>query len=450
MSSTGRPEGEHRSAQREGTPVNLDAYARLDALPRERLGFLPTPLVEAPELARAIGVPQLWIKHDELIGFGFGGNKVRGLELLMADARARGADVIVTGAGAQSNHVRATAAAAAHAGMEAVAAYWGEAPEQAQGNLRLTRLLGAQTRFTNSADRAQVDTAIAGIASELRAAGRRPYAIPRGGACALGVLGHVLAARELHRQCASQQLSPGTIFLAVGSGGTLAGWLLGSALLGAEWRIEGVTVSRPADEVRARVVALAAEAAALLGVPAGHCRGRRGGARRSHRCGLWGAHCRWRCGDRACGSGTGVVFRSDLHRQGIGGPHRAGAGWALCRARSAGVPAHRGRAGAVRAGAEGTMKPWGSAAFAPRRVALVGASAEAGKAGRLLLDNLLASGPHEIVPIHPQRQQHRWPCRLRERCRGPWRDRSGGDRDAGRNDPASRPPIARWPAFRWP
>ena len=47
------------------------------------------------------------------------------------------------------------------------------------------------------------------------------------------------------------------------------------------------------------------------------------------------------------------------------------------------------------------MKPWGTAAFAPRRVALVGASAEAGKAGRLLVDNLLASGQHEIVAIHP-------------------------------------------------
>ena len=94
---------------------------------------------------------------------------------------------------AQRQHeadLRATAAAAAHAGMEAVAAYWGEEPPHAQGNLRLTRLLGAQTRFTNNADRAQVDAAIAGIANELRAAGRRPYAIPRGGACALGVLGH--------------------------------------------------------------------------------------------------------------------------------------------------------------------------------------------------------------------------------------------------------------------
>ena len=169
--------------------MNDAAFARLDALPRERLGLLPTPLAEAPALARAIGLPALWIKRDELIGFGFGGNKVRGLELLIGDARARGADVVVTGAGAQSNHVRATAAAAAHAGMQAIAAYWGEEPAAVQGNLRLTRLLGAQIRFTNNADRAQVDQAINHIAAEQRAAGRRPYPIPRGGACALGVLG---------------------------------------------------------------------------------------------------------------------------------------------------------------------------------------------------------------------------------------------------------------------
>jgi D-cysteine desulfhydrase len=244
------------------------ALSRLDALPRERLGLLPTPLAPAPALARAIGLNELWIKHDELIGFGFGGNKVRGLELLIGDAKARGADVVVTGAGAQSNHVRASAAAAAHAGMGCVAAYWGEEPGAVQGNLMLTRLLGAQTRFSNSADRAQVDVAIAQIVGELRDAGRKPYAIPRGGACALGVLGHVLAVRELLQQCEALGLRPGTIWLAVGSGGTLAGWLLGSKLFGASWRVEGVTVSRPAAEVRARVVTLAGEAAQVLGADA--------------------------------------------------------------------------------------------------------------------------------------------------------------------------------------
>ena len=243
------------------------ALACLEAFPRERLGLLPTPLTSAPELASALGMPELWIKHDELIGFGFGGNKVRGLELLLADAKLQRADVLVTGAGAQSNHVRATAACAAHGGMESIAVYWGTEPQTVQGNLRLTRLLGARTRFTNNMDRAHVDVAIGEVAAELRALGRRPYTIPRGGACALGVLGHVLAVRELSLQCASIGIRPRRVVLAVGSGTTLAGWLLGTALWAAPWQVEGVTVSRPAAEVRSRVAALAAEGAARLDLP---------------------------------------------------------------------------------------------------------------------------------------------------------------------------------------
>lgn len=248
--------------------MNAPILDRLAAFPRERLGFLPTPLRPATKLGAAIGAPEFWIKHDELIGFGFGGNKVRGLELLLADARAKGADAIVTGAGPQSNHVRATAAAAAHAGLPMTAIYWGEDPGVEQGNLRLTRMLGAQTRFTGNYERAQVDVGIAEAVRERLAAGQRPYAIPRGGACALGVLGHVLAAVELHEQCMTLGFEPGVIILAVGSGATLAGWLLGAAILGAPWRVEGVTVSRPAAEARARVQVLAAEAAALLDMPA--------------------------------------------------------------------------------------------------------------------------------------------------------------------------------------
>ena len=240
-------------------------FDRLDALPRERLALLPTPLTPAAQLGAAIGLPGLWIKHDELIGFGFGGNKVRGLELLLADARAQGADVLVTGAGAQSNHVRATAAAAAFAGMDTHAVYWGEPPAAVEGNLLLTRMLGATTTFTHSNDRSQLDGAITAVAADLRQAGRRPYSIPRGGACALGVLGHALAARELLAQCRALGLFPTRVLMAVGSGGTLAGWLLGSAALGAPWQLEGVTVSRPADEARARVLELSTQAAALLG-----------------------------------------------------------------------------------------------------------------------------------------------------------------------------------------
>jgi 1-aminocyclopropane-1-carboxylate deaminase/D-cysteine desulfhydrase-like pyridoxal-dependent ACC family enzyme len=238
---------------------------RLEALPRRRLGLLPTPLVPAPALGRAVGLPRLWLKRDDLLGFGFGGHKVRALELLVADALDRGADVLVTGAGPQSNHVRAAAAAAAHAGLELQAVYWGAPPQQPQGNLALVQLLGARCNFTYSADRASVDREIAALTAALAELGRRPYAVPRGGACALGVLGHALAAQELAQQCAAAGLAPGAVVLAAGSGGTLAGWLLARRLLGLPWRIEAVSVSRPAAEVRENVRRLAAGAAGLLG-----------------------------------------------------------------------------------------------------------------------------------------------------------------------------------------
>lgn len=237
----------------------------LKDIPRIPLAFLPTPIMEAPRLAAAIGGPRLWIKRDDLTGFGFGGNKIRGLEFLLAEAMAQGADTLVTGAGAQSNYVRAAAAAAAHAGLKMVAVYSGTPPAQAQGNYRLTRLLGAEVRFTGDPDRASVDGAIEATALELRSAGRRPYAIPRGGASVLGTLGYVLAVNELAEQCAAKGVVPDAIVLATGSCGTQAGLLAGMQLLRLPWRVEGFTVSRPVDEVRIRVLTLAQAAIERLG-----------------------------------------------------------------------------------------------------------------------------------------------------------------------------------------
>jgi 1-aminocyclopropane-1-carboxylate deaminase/D-cysteine desulfhydrase-like pyridoxal-dependent ACC family enzyme len=246
-----------------------DVLRRLADVPRRRLAIVPSPLHEVPRLAAAVGGPELWLKRDDLLGFGFGGNKVRGLELLVADALAAGADTLVTGAGPQSNHVRATAATAAVAGLDMVAVYWGTEPAASEGNLRLTRLFGAETRFTGESDRTSVDRGIAAVAAELRAAGRHPYEIPRGGATALGVVAHVLAADELHRQARERDRVPELVVVAVGSGATLAGWLLGTAVLGLRWRVVGYTVSRPAEEARARVSALAGETAAILGIDSG-------------------------------------------------------------------------------------------------------------------------------------------------------------------------------------
>jgi D-cysteine desulfhydrase family pyridoxal phosphate-dependent enzyme len=237
----------------------------LKNISRIPLAFLPTPFMEASRLAAEISGPRLWIKRDDLTGFGFGGNKIRGLEFLLADALARAADTLVTGAAPQSNYVRATAAAAAHAGLKMVAVYSGTPPPQGQGNYRLTLLLGAEIRFTGDPDRASVDGAIETTALELRSAGQRPYTIPRGGASVIGTLGYVQAVYELAEQCAAKGIVPDAIVLATGSCGTQAGLLAGVQLLRLPWRVEGFTVSRPVSEVQARVLTLAQAAIERLG-----------------------------------------------------------------------------------------------------------------------------------------------------------------------------------------
>src|SRR3984893_3984691 len=238
----------------------------LNTIPRVPLAHLPTQLIEAPRLAAAMGGPRLWIKRDDLTGLGFGGNKIRGLEFLLAEALAQGADTLITGAAPQSNSVRATAAAAADAGLAMVAVYSGTPPLEIEGNYRLTRLLGAEVRFTGNPDRASVDEAIETSEAELRAAGHRPYAIPRGGACVLGTLGYVQAAQELAEQCAVQGIVPHAIVLATGSCGTHAGLLAGVRALRLPWRVEGFTVSRPVEEVQGRVYTLAQAALSRLGL----------------------------------------------------------------------------------------------------------------------------------------------------------------------------------------
>lgn len=237
---------------------------RLDAIPRRNFVPGPTPLMRTHGLNKTIGGPELWMKRDDLIPIGFGGNKIRGLDYLIADALEKGADTIVSGAGTLSNHVRAVAMASVVSGLKSVAVYWGKAPDREEGNYRLVRMMGADIRFTEDYDRSSVDPMLDKVAEELKNDGHAPYVIPRGGACTLGVIGHVMAVRELLAQCQAMQVRPDTIILAAGSGCTLAGWLLGTRIFAAPWRVEAITVSRPADDARANVKRLGQEAAALL------------------------------------------------------------------------------------------------------------------------------------------------------------------------------------------
>ncbi len=233
--------------------------------PRFPLALLPTPFVEAPRLSKVLGGPRIFIKRDDLTGFGFGGNKVRGLEYYIGEALNQKADVIVTGAGPQSNHIRAAAAAARVAGLEVVAVMHDSRPVETQGNLLLDELLGVQLRFTNHPDRTRVDTEIEKVADELQRAGRRPYIIPRGGASALGALGYVEAVREINAQLETSGIHPSWLVLGTGSCGTQAGLLAGTKIYGAPYRILGITVSRPVTECLERITRLTRETTRLAG-----------------------------------------------------------------------------------------------------------------------------------------------------------------------------------------
>ncbi len=231
-------------------------------LPRVRLAELPTPLQPMDRFSEWLGGPRVLVKRDDLTGLALGGNKARKLEYLCGEAQARGCDVLVTGGGAQSNHARMTAAAANRLGLDCHLAVGGREPETYSGNLLLDRVLGATLHFTGADTYYEVESAIEKVAAGLTTDGRRPFAMPIGGASVTGAAAFVWAADEMLAQAAASELGDvDWVVVADGSGGTHAGLLAG---LGGEARVLGVDVgTRPdLDDVIPR---LAAEAAAHAG-----------------------------------------------------------------------------------------------------------------------------------------------------------------------------------------
>jgi D-cysteine desulfhydrase len=232
------------------------------------LALLPTPLQPAARLSAALAGPPILVKRDDLTGFALGGGKARKLEYLIGDALATGSDVLLTGGGPDSNHCQAAAAAARVAGLACELVLYGGEPPRPRLNLELARRFGASVEFTGDPDRASVDGALAGRAERLRAAGRRPYLIPRGGATSLGAVGYALAVDELAGQLADLDSEPEVVLVATGSCGTQAGLVAGTVAAGRRWRVVGAAVSRPPAECHDRVLRLARGCAALLRSPA--------------------------------------------------------------------------------------------------------------------------------------------------------------------------------------
>lgn len=247
-----------RRARRERVEA---AIARLD---RVRLAHLPTPLEELTRLSDALGGPRIFIKRDDLTGLALGGNKTRLLEFYMADALAQNAEVIVAGASVQSNLCRQTAAAAARCGLSCVLLLREAAGAEVQGNLLLDHMFGAEVRPVQMTHLTGIWDLVHQAAAELRAQGRRAYAITTFDA--LGGVSYVNATCELDAQCEAMGIRP-TWLVTSAAGGTQAGLVLGAKAIGASWRVLGVAPIVWHDEpMGEKIAALAGSTARLLGL----------------------------------------------------------------------------------------------------------------------------------------------------------------------------------------
>jgi len=230
----------------------------LSDFPRVPLCILPTPLYQLPNVSRVLG-KNVWVKRDDMTGVALGGNKVRKLEFLLADAMKEGAELVMTTGGGQSNHAMLTAACALRLGLEPILVLKKRGVCQRRGNQILNHLMGVDVRFLDTDSYDDIYAAMDRIGGS---SGRKYYKIPCGGSVPLGCLGYVACMQEVSEQAAALGVRFDRIVCATGSGGTDAGTALGARLFLPGARVTGVEVDTDPFEII--VPGLMRGAAALL------------------------------------------------------------------------------------------------------------------------------------------------------------------------------------------
>lgn len=233
-----------------------------ESLPHVRLGESPTPVRKLEGLGTR---NRIWLKDDSAFGSGpWGGNKVRKLEWIIPDVLARGSTRIITVGGLGTNWGLATALYAKEFGIDTVLALIDQ-PVDDHVRAQLARLQrsGATLYFTRN----KLRTFVAAPYLMLRSmrGGRLPYYLPPGGSSPIGSLGYVEAGLELAAQVESGEMpEPAHVVAAVGSGGTVAGLLLGMRLGGLRTGVVAVVVNDTLPLGQADIRDLASRTESLL------------------------------------------------------------------------------------------------------------------------------------------------------------------------------------------
>lgn len=248
----------------------------LDDFPRYPLTFGPSPVHQLDRLTSHLGGATVWAKREDCnSGLAFGGNKVRKLEYLVADALATGCDTLVSIGGVQSNHTRAVAASAAKAGLKCVLIQeswvdWPDAVYDKVGNILLSRLMGADVRLVKAGFGIGFKESWENALAEIEAAGGKPYAIPAGASDhRLGGMGFARWAGEVAQQEKELGVFFDTIIVCSVTGSTQAGMVAGFAAQQpqlARRRVIGIDGSAKPAETLDQITRIARATAELIGV----------------------------------------------------------------------------------------------------------------------------------------------------------------------------------------
>jgi len=246
----------------------------LDDFPRVPLLFGPSPVHRLERLSEHLGgAVEIWAKREDCnSGLAYGGNKVRKLEYLAADALANGCDTLVSIGGVQSNHTRQVAAVAAHLGLGCVLVqeHWVEWPDAVYdkvGNILLSRLMGADVRLDPAGFDIGIRRSWEGALASVEEAGGKPYAIPAGASDhPLGGLGFARWADEVAAQERELDVFFDTVVVCSVTGSTQAGMVVGFAAQERGRSILGIDGSATVEQTRAQITRIAQRTADAIGL----------------------------------------------------------------------------------------------------------------------------------------------------------------------------------------
>ncbi|MFO7929711.1 MAG: pyridoxal-phosphate dependent enzyme [Candidatus Humimicrobiaceae bacterium] len=252
---------------------------KLEKIPRVNLISLPTPLEKLDNLAGKLEGPDVYLKRDDIIG----GNKMRKLEFLMADALQKKKRKIITFGSVESNHTREVSVVCNKLGLKSIIFVTKEKEIKKQGNYLLNRILGAEIKILDplkpgpaeKGGPSTIDQLSRALIEKIPDSLRKDdyYIIPVGGYVALGSVGYLLAALEMYDQCKRKNINIDYVVTAVGTTGTFTGLLYGLSLINKienrNIKLLGISVTGPQKKSYGSIIKRCDKIGSMVGYPAG-------------------------------------------------------------------------------------------------------------------------------------------------------------------------------------